>query len=188
MVSEMKEDKDKKSTGNQRRKALKAIGVGGVLAGTIPAIWTRPVVKAIILPAHAQTSPPAPACGSGGPCSSGMNVNILTAVVTGGGALFVLGDIQIPAYASAQSCYPGTTDPTSMASTSVLCEVVDNGAVIGSNGRDSAGFDCSAGAGCLVSCSVVVPSGSNTLASGDCVTLRLTFNGTCVCSGVTTVA
>ena len=183
----MSEEKDTKSTSNSRRKALKTIGVGGVLAGSIPSSWTKPVVKSVILPAHAQTSQPEPECSSSGPCSSGMNVSILAAVVTGGGALRVVGDVVMPAYGSNPSCYPGTTDTTSMASTSVLCEVIDNGVVLDSGGRDSAGFDCSAGAGCLLSCSVLVGSGNNTLASGDCVTLRMTFNGTCVCSDVATV-
>lgn len=194
----MKKDKDSKLSSSSRRKAVQTIGASGVLAGTIPGNWTKPVVEAIILPAHAKTSiasaPEAvpPGCSSSGPCSSGMDVNILTAVVTDGGDLFVLGDIQIPAYAAAQSCYPGTTSSTSMASTSVVCDVIDNGVVIGSEDRSIAGVDagasCDAGVGCLISCSVVVPSSDNTLGSGDCVTLRLTFNGACVCSGVTTVA
>jgi hypothetical protein len=137
-----------------------------------------------MLPAHAQTSP---TCTNTGPCTSGMNVSILTAIVTGGGDLNVVGDIQIPPYIGSQSCYPGTTNSVSMASTSVVCDVIDNGAVIATSQIDSPGFDCSAGAGCLVSCSVLVASAANTLGSGDCVTLRLTFNGVCVCSGVTTV-
>ncbi|GMR05679.1 MAG: hypothetical protein BMS9Abin25_0254 [Gammaproteobacteria bacterium] len=175
----MSEDKETKSTSNSRRKALKAIGVGGVLAGTIPGSWTKPIVKSVVLPAHAQTSAPV-ACGSGSCTTPGMSVNILSAVVTGGGDLFVLGDAQIPGGAS--GCFPNN-------STSVACEVIDNGSVLGVEQNSSAGGNCSVGSinGCLVSCSVVVPSGNNTLVSGDCVTLRVTFNGVCVCSSVTTV-
>ena len=121
----MSEEKDTKTTSNSRRKALKAIGVGGVLAGTIPASWTKPVVKSVILPAHAQTSPapPAPDCSSSGPCTSGMNVNILTAALQGGGGLFVLGDSAIPG-----DCVPD--DPDFVSSTGLSCEVIDNGTVV----------------------------------------------------------
>lgn len=49
-----------------RRRIL----TGGVAAGLtsifIPAHWTRPIVQAVILPAHAQTSPSGDASGDGG--------------------------------------------------------------------------------------------------------------------------
>ncbi|MCK5360195.1 MAG: twin-arginine translocation signal domain-containing protein [Gammaproteobacteria bacterium] len=175
----MSEDKDTKTTSNTRRKALKAIGAGGVIAGTIPGSWTTPVVKSVLLPAHAQTS--APACSTSGPCQSGMSVNILSAVVVGSGGLFVIGEAQIPG--GNNPCWPDD-------SSSVVCEVIDEGAVLESRDNTSAGGNCSVGSinGCLVSCSVLVSSADNTLTSGDCVTLRVTFNGACICSGVTTVA
>lgn len=176
----MSDDNNTKTTNTTRRKALKAIGVGGVLAGTIPGSWTKPVVKSIVLPAHAQTS----GCGPLGPCTSGMNVSILSAVRTGGGDLIVIGDTPVPG-----NCLTADSSDGPM-----LCEVLDcNGDVLPSNGnRTIAGGDCSVdGAsvtGCLVSCSVFISAGNNTLASGDDVTLRLTFNGVCVCSGVSTVS
>jgi hypothetical protein len=47
-----------------RRKAIKAgVIVGGSVVGaamTLPKKWTRPVVDAVIVPAHAQVSPGAP--------------------------------------------------------------------------------------------------------------------------------
>lgn len=48
--------KDRTNTG--RRRALQALGVGGALVGAhaLPEKWTRPVVDAVSLPAHAQTS------------------------------------------------------------------------------------------------------------------------------------
>jgi hypothetical protein len=49
--------------GNARRKLLKGIaaGSGAVIAGkTLPENWSRPVVDSVMLPAHAQTSPPSP--------------------------------------------------------------------------------------------------------------------------------
>ena len=179
----MSEEKDTKSTSNSRRKALKAIGVGGVLAGTIPSSWTKPVVKSVILPAHAQTSqpePPAPGCGSGGPCTSGMNVNILTAVInTPSGDLFVVGDTPIP-----DACTTTGTD-------TLQCDVIDNGVVLINTNRESDRSipgSCTAGGTCLVSCSFLVPAASHSLVSGSCVTMRVTYNGNCVCSGVTTVS
>ena len=49
---------DKKSN-NSRRKLLKSIaaGSGAVVAGkSLPECWSKPVVDAVMLPAHAQTS------------------------------------------------------------------------------------------------------------------------------------
>ena len=42
-----------------RRRALKVLGVGGVVVATLalPSKWTRPVVETIVVPAHAQSSP-----------------------------------------------------------------------------------------------------------------------------------
>lgn len=43
-----------------RRKLLKAMGLGGAAVGgskLLPDPWTRPLVKSVVLPAHAQTSP-----------------------------------------------------------------------------------------------------------------------------------
>ncbi|NND01135.1 MAG: hypothetical protein HKN85_13220 [Gammaproteobacteria bacterium] len=39
-----------------RRKLLMLVGIGGVAAGTLPGNWSRPIINAVILPAHAQTS------------------------------------------------------------------------------------------------------------------------------------
>lgn len=41
---------------NERRRALQKIRDTGVLAATLPASWVKPIVKSIVLPAHAQTS------------------------------------------------------------------------------------------------------------------------------------
>ena len=56
---------DKKSS-ESRRKLLKTIaaGSGAIVAGkSLPESWSRPVVDSVMLPAHAQTSPPAPSSG-----------------------------------------------------------------------------------------------------------------------------
>ena len=43
-----------------RRQALKIITIGGVATTLlVPSKWMKPVVEAIIVPAHAQASPPA---------------------------------------------------------------------------------------------------------------------------------
>ena len=44
-----------------RRKALKKIAIGGTLAvgaSSLPSQWAKPIVDEIMVPAHAQTSPP----------------------------------------------------------------------------------------------------------------------------------
>lgn len=48
----------KQSKQTSRRKALKTALAGGavVTAGSVPAKWVAPVVEAVVLPAHAQTS------------------------------------------------------------------------------------------------------------------------------------
>lgn len=46
-------------TTESKRKLLKSIamGTGAVIAGkSLPESWSRPVVEAVLLPAHAQTS------------------------------------------------------------------------------------------------------------------------------------
>jgi len=43
---------------NTRRKALAILGGGLLGASQLPKAWTRPVVNAVILPAHAQTTSP----------------------------------------------------------------------------------------------------------------------------------
>ena len=39
-----------------RRKLITAIGIGSVASLAAPTKWTKPVIDAVILPAHAQTS------------------------------------------------------------------------------------------------------------------------------------
>ena len=53
----MKND-DKVTTEAQgkRRKLLKAITAGGAAAAVVPAEWAKPLVKATVLPAHAQAT------------------------------------------------------------------------------------------------------------------------------------
>lgn len=45
-----------------RRRLLKSVAGGGTALGLValPGQWAKPVVASVILPAHAQTSPPAP--------------------------------------------------------------------------------------------------------------------------------
>jgi hypothetical protein len=50
-----------KKSNESRRKLLKSIaaGSGAVIAGkSLPENWSRPVVDSVMLPAHAETSPP----------------------------------------------------------------------------------------------------------------------------------
>ena len=53
----------------RRRRLLNILGISGS-AAFVPAFWSKPVVKSLILPAHAQTSPPEPSPVSfSDPCS-----------------------------------------------------------------------------------------------------------------------
>lgn len=50
-----------KKSNESRRKLLKSVaaGSGAIVAGkSLPESWSRPVVDSVMLPAHAQTSPP----------------------------------------------------------------------------------------------------------------------------------
>ena len=52
-----------KESNESRRKLLKSIaaGSGAIVAGkSLPEKWTKPVVESVLLPAHAQSSPPSP--------------------------------------------------------------------------------------------------------------------------------
>jgi len=68
MASDEESERDKSKTkdgdAEGRRKLLKGgVVVGGATvaaAMSLPKKWTRPVVEAVIVPANAQTSPPAP--------------------------------------------------------------------------------------------------------------------------------
>ncbi len=39
-----------------RRKLLQVIGISSVAAVAVPSKWSKPVIDAVVLPAHAQTS------------------------------------------------------------------------------------------------------------------------------------
>ena len=49
---------DDDSKNLSRRRALKVLGLGGVVAATValPGKWTRPIVESIVVPAHAAAS------------------------------------------------------------------------------------------------------------------------------------
>ncbi len=50
---------DSSQPGKERRRALRTILAGGVLASgseALPRTWTRPIVESVVLPVHAQTT------------------------------------------------------------------------------------------------------------------------------------
>jgi len=54
---------NEKVTSNHRRQLLKAASVGGgtyITVQSLPKSWTKPLVNSVVLPAHAQSSPPQP--------------------------------------------------------------------------------------------------------------------------------
>ena len=55
----MKESSNQSQSGIQdreRRNSIKRTAIGAGALATLPAIWHKPVINAIVLPAHAQTS------------------------------------------------------------------------------------------------------------------------------------
>lgn len=63
MSSEKDNNQEITRSKQSRRKALKSMvaGSGAVIAGkSLPEEWAKPMVDSVLLPAHAQTSPPSP--------------------------------------------------------------------------------------------------------------------------------
>ena len=52
------DDQDRKLSG--RRQAIKAVTLAGLAtsATLLPDSWTKPILRSIIVPAHAQVTPP----------------------------------------------------------------------------------------------------------------------------------
>ena len=53
----MKKSGSSPGASSTRRKLLKASGVAGIAAIVLPKSWTKPIMKAVVVPAHAQTTP-----------------------------------------------------------------------------------------------------------------------------------
>ena len=52
-------DDSRDAAGATRRKLLKLTGVAGVAAIVLPSSWTKPILRTVVVPAHAQTTPAA---------------------------------------------------------------------------------------------------------------------------------
>lgn len=65
-----------------RRRLLGALGLGGT-AAFLPPFWHKPVVKGLILPAHAETSPPPGSLSFSDPCSVSLSFRPLGIGVAG---------------------------------------------------------------------------------------------------------
>jgi len=50
------------ATSTSRRRLLTALTAGGAAVVAAPAEWTKPALKSVVLPAHAQTSPAGGGC------------------------------------------------------------------------------------------------------------------------------
>ena len=49
---------DSKQNGPDRRRLLKVVTLGGIATTlALPSKWTKPIVKSVIVPAHAAASP-----------------------------------------------------------------------------------------------------------------------------------
>ena len=62
-----------------RRRVIRSIIAGGGIAATVPKTWVKPVVDSVILPSHAQITPPPDPVGGCNTCST----NTFTAVAAG---------------------------------------------------------------------------------------------------------
>lgn len=103
---------DNAEQNNNRRRALKLL-LGGSVVGTaaaLPTRWTRPVVEAVVLPAHAQLSGPLYFL------STGNSANLVTAAVDPGRLL----NLVVPS-AVAGGTPPAPSTPYS------ICISVNNG-------------------------------------------------------------
>jgi len=72
MSCEKPKKAEKQASRNGRRAILKSMVIGGGAAGAfsgLPTSWKKPMVASVMLPAHAQTSPPS-STGSLSDCSS----------------------------------------------------------------------------------------------------------------------
>ena len=53
----MKDTSRSRGTDSTRRRILKGTGIAGAIAIFLPTSWTKPVLQAVVVPAHAQTTP-----------------------------------------------------------------------------------------------------------------------------------
>ena len=53
----MNDDRRSRSADSTRRRILKGTGIAGAAAILLPTSWTKPVLQAVVVPAHAQTTP-----------------------------------------------------------------------------------------------------------------------------------
>lgn len=178
---------EQKGSDSDRRNLIKSLAAGGTIAVALPKRWTTPIVDAVVLPAHAQTSDSCAAPGTGSSNTPGLTANVTFAVIDGGGDLIVVGESDVP-----DVCFVGVGGGPG--DRGLTCEVLDcNGTLLASEDTDTFGDigsgGCSAaGEVCMVSCSVEVTSGSHSVVAGDAVTLRFSFLGGCMVSAVETVS
>lgn len=43
--------------GHRRRQVLRIMGAAGVAAVLLPQTWTKPILRSVVVPAHAETTP-----------------------------------------------------------------------------------------------------------------------------------
>ena len=56
-VKQTKSGHDRKQKKSGRREIIKLAGAVGVVASILPTSWTKPILKTVVVPAHAQTTP-----------------------------------------------------------------------------------------------------------------------------------
>ena len=173
--TEVAKEQEQSSVTVSRRKALSAMVATGAVAGlALPEKWKKPVVNAVVLPAHAQAS-------------EGSSLDILAAYISStNGNLYVLAQGTLtPACVAAGNLAGGETDGSSLMS---QC-LVTGGATLYS--EDYLGWGCSPStaliSGCLISMSIRVMASSHNLSPGDTITLRNEFGGECITTAVATV-
>ena len=173
------------ATLKERRRALSAMVASGAVAGfAMPEKWTAPIVNAVLLPAHGQTSVQEFACQTGSSVSALLST----------GSLFVLGTFSLSA-SFMQSV--SDADPTAWTDGWASAYLIHQGTTIFGRGKDifedeTIGADCTASSaltdGCLISASLDLPAASHSVEAGDKVTVKLVIPPGVVTSCVATVS
>ena len=173
--TEVAKEQEQSSVTVSRRKALSAMVATGAVAGlALPEKWKKPVVNAVVLPAHAQAS-------------LGSSFDILASYISStNGHLYVLAQGNLT-----PACVQAAGDPPPDDYSDFQHALIHNGTTLQFE-FSAAPQDCTSPSalisGCIISASVVINSAAHSVTQGDTITMRFEYGGTCITSVVATVS